>query len=102
MSLALPSPVPAKDGSEMERASMGLENTKWPRIVSMESADRMPRRDAQMGRGEWRPAQEGGASPESLSGSNGGVTDSGEGVSPNNWVNFLDFLTSSARSCGCR
>jgi hypothetical protein len=86
----------------MERASMGLENTKWPRIVSMESADRMPRRDAQMGRGEWRPAQEGGASPESLSGSNGGVTDSGEGVSPNNWVNFLDFLTSSARSCGCR
>jgi hypothetical protein len=66
----------------------------------MESADRMLGRDAQMGRGEWR--REGGASLETLTGSDGGVTDCGEGVSPNNWVNFRDFLTRSARSCGCR
>jgi hypothetical protein len=59
-------------------------------------------RDAQMGRGEWRPAREGGASLEILPGSDGGVTDCGEGVSPNNWVNFRDFLISSARSCGRR
>lgn len=99
VSPALPSAVPAKDSSEMESASMGLDNIKWPRIVSMESADRMPGRDAQMGRGEWRPAREGGASTP---GRDGGVTDNREGVSPNNWVNFLDFLTRSARSCGWR
>ena len=44
----------------------------------MESADRMLGRDAQMGRGEWRPVREpdgGAASLETRTGSDGGVTD---------------------------
>lgn len=101
VSPALALPVP-NDSSEMESASMGLGTTNCPRRVSIESADRMLGRDAQMGRGEWRSVQEGSASLESLPGSDDGVTDCGKGVSPSNWVNFLDFLTRSARSCGCR
>lgn len=65
----------------------------------MGSADRKLGRDAQMGRGEWRPV------PREKSfalGGDGRVTDCGEGVSPNNWVNFRDFLTRSARSSGRR
>lgn len=57
-------------------------------------------RDAQMGRGEWRPPVL--ASLDALTGCNGGVTDCGEGVSPNNWVSFRDFLTRSARSFAFR
>jgi hypothetical protein len=44
----------------------------------MESADRMLGRDAQMGRGEWRPVvrePDRGASLETRTGSDGGVTD---------------------------
>jgi hypothetical protein len=68
------------------------------RMVSIDSADRMLGRDVQMGRGRER-----GASAESLPGrEGGGVMDCHEGVSPNNWVNLRDFLTSSARSCGRR
>lgn len=59
--------------------------------------------DAQMGRGEWRPpVRVRGASLDALTGCNGGVTDCGEGVSPNNWVSFRDFLTRSARSLAFR
>jgi hypothetical protein len=71
VSPALPSAVPANDSSEIESASMGPGKTKWSRIVSMESADRMLGRDAQMG----RPVRERGASLETLTGSDGGVTD---------------------------
>jgi hypothetical protein len=68
----------------------------------MVSADRMlDRGDAQMGRGEWRcPVRERGGSL--VVGSDGSATDCGEGVSPNNWANFRDFLTRSARSWGHR
>jgi hypothetical protein len=59
---------------------MGPGKTKRSRIVSMESADRMLGRDAQMGRGEWWrpvPVPERGASPEpeTLAGRDEGVTD---------------------------
>ena len=39
---------------------------------------------------------------ESLPGSDEGATVCGAGVSPSNCVNFRDFLTRSARSCGRR
>ncbi len=90
------SAVLANDVSKIESASMGLVKTKsW-------SADRTLGRDAETGRGEWRPVPGRGACMETRPGSGWGVTDRGEGVSPNIWVNFRDFLTSSARSCGCR
>ncbi len=82
------SAVAPKDSSEMESASIGCGK----RIVSRVSADRMLGRDA---RPVWERR---GASP----GREGGVMDCHEGVSPNNWVNLRDFLTSSARSCGRR
>ena len=104
---AIPSAVPANDSSEIESASTGLGKTNWPRIVSIASADRALGRGAQMGRGEWRRPvllEERGASVEveTRTGRARGVTDCGDGVSPNNWVNFLDFLTRSARSWGWR
>jgi len=74
------------------------------KMVSMvsSSADRKLDRDAQMGRGEWRPVRELRVVETALTGGDWSVTDCGEGVSPNNWVNFRDFLTRSARSSGRR
>lgn len=72
---ALAPAVPANDRSEIESASKGLGKTKRL-LLSIESADRMLGRGAQMGRGEWRPVWESrSASLETLTGSDGGVTD---------------------------
>jgi hypothetical protein len=99
---SIPSPAPANDSSEMESASMELGDTGCPWMVSMVSTDRMLGRDAQLGRESWCPDRERGASLMALAGRRGAVTDKGEGVSPNNCVNFRHFLTRSARSCGWR
>jgi hypothetical protein len=107
LSLAFPLPIlvpPSlvNDGSDMESASVGLDNIKWLWIASMESEDRAFCRNAQFRRGQRRSIRVGGSLLETRPGRPGGVTASGEGVSPNSCVNFRDFLTSSARSCGCR
>jgi len=81
---------------------MELGDTGCPWMVSMESTDRMLGRDAQLGREPWCPDRERGASLVALAGRRGAVTDKGEGVSPNNCVNFRHFFTRSARSCGWR